>query len=133
MPRLQINNRADLKDSRQHLRRNLTPAEASLWKCLQKSKLEGRKFRRQHSIGAFVVDFYCSAEKLAIELDGIYHYEPDQAKYDAQRTEYLNNLGVKVLRFENKLVFQNLQGVLDAIKDSFKEETTPAPPKTGGE
>jgi len=80
-----------------------------------------------------VVDFYCSSEKLAIELDGNYHYKPDQVKYDAQRTEYLNNMGIMVLRFENKLVFQNLQGVLDAIKNSFKEETTPAPPKTGGE
>ena len=111
----------------------MTPAEASLWNCLQKSQFEGRKFRRQHSLGAFVVDFYCSSEKLAIELDGNHHYKPDQAEYDVQRTEYLNNLGIKVLRFENKLVFQNLNGVLEAIRDSFKEETTPAPPKTGGE
>ena len=133
MQKTQINNRPDLKDSRQLLRSNLTPAEASLWKSLQNSQLEGRKFRRQHSVGAFVVDFYCPSESLAIELDGSHHFKPEQMEYDMQRTVYLNNLGIKVLRFENKLVFQNLNGVLDMIKDNFKERTTPTPPKTGGE
>jgi very-short-patch-repair endonuclease len=124
MSRLQINNRPDLKESRKLLRRNLTPAEASLWKCLQKSQLEGRKFRRQHSIGAFVVDFYCPSEKLVIELDGYHHFTPEYEEYDLKRTEYMNSLGIKVLRFENRLVFQNLEEVLNVIKNGLVKEAT---------
>ncbi|MHA6250128.1 endonuclease domain-containing protein [Pontibacter sp. CAU 1760] len=64
-----LHNRKYLKENRRELRHNLTPAEAELWKHLQGSQLAGRKFRRQHSIGNFILDFYCSSEKMAIELD----------------------------------------------------------------
>jgi very-short-patch-repair endonuclease len=69
MPR-QVNNRPELKQIRRELRHNLTPAEATLWRCLQNKQLAGRKFRRQHSVGSYVLDFYCPSEMLAIELDG---------------------------------------------------------------
>ncbi|MEW7289257.1 endonuclease domain-containing protein [Aquimarina sp. 2304DJ70-9] len=66
-------NKPELKNHRKELRKNLTPAEAFLWKYLQNRKLEGRKFRRQHSIKNYIVDFYCAKEKLIIELDGEPH------------------------------------------------------------
>ena len=64
---MQIHNRKNLKQFRKDLRNNLTPAEATLWKAIQRSQLEGRKFRRQHSVGNYILDFYCPKEKLAIE------------------------------------------------------------------
>jgi very-short-patch-repair endonuclease len=111
-----IHNIKPLKPIRKSLRKSLTPAEAILWKNLQHSKLEGMKFRRQHSIGSYVVDFYCPECRLAIELDGEGHFNSIKSEYDAQRTAYLNSLNVHVLRFENKTVFDNPQGVLDTIR-----------------
>ena len=65
----EIHNRSALKENRRTLRNNMTPAESALWKVLQKSQLDGRKFRRQHSVDGHILDFYCPSEKLAIELD----------------------------------------------------------------
>lgn len=78
----QIHNRKVLKQKRKKLRNNLTPGEASLWKFLQKSQLEGRKFRRQHSVGNYILDFYCPGEKINIELDGEYHIPEKDKKRD---------------------------------------------------
>jgi very-short-patch-repair endonuclease len=115
----QLNNVKALKSRRKSLRNNLTPAEATLWSCLQQSKLNGKKFRRQHSVGGYILDFYCPGEKLCIELDGGYHFTKHQKKYDKQRTDYLNAVGIKVIRFENHLVFDNTAGVLSEIKKHF--------------
>lgn len=105
MRKNQIHNINSLKDRRGELRSSLTPAEAFLWKRLQRSQLEGRKFRRQHSFGQYIMDFYCPDEKLAVELDGMQHFTEDGIKYDEARTVYLNNLGIRVIRFENAEVF----------------------------
>jgi len=110
----------ELKEFRRELRKNLTPAEAYLWSLLKARKFEGIRFTRQHSMGNFIVDFYCASEKLIIELDGNVHFNPVAELYDQKRTEYLNSLGFKVIRFENKMVFENLQTVLQEIKDNFK-------------
>jgi len=120
MTHQKIFNRKPLKRFRKELRNNLTPAEATLWTTLQKKQLKGRKFRRQHSIGKYVVDFYCPAEKLVIELDGADHYTPAGSDYDDERDTYLKSLGLKVLRFENIEVFNFLESVLEDIKGSFK-------------
>ena len=77
-----INNKKSLKSFRKELRINLTPAEAKLWTYLQKSKLDGRKFRRQHSVESYILDFYCPAEKLAVELDGEVHNIQRQSERD---------------------------------------------------
>lgn len=120
MNKKQIHNRKELEPYRKNLRNNGTSAEAFLWKYLLKSQLEGRKFRRQHSIGNYIVDFYCPKEKLIIELDGQYHNRPDVQERDQIRTEYLEGLGFTVIRFENKMVFDHLPSVLKEIKDHFK-------------
>src|SRR6187399_135929 len=109
-------NRAYLNERRVKLRKRLTPAEIRLWKFLQGSWLEGRKFRRQHSIGNYIVDFYCPLERLAIELDGQVHHGDLAEHLDVIRTKYLNELGVKVLRFENHFVFDEPEYVLARIE-----------------
>ena len=122
------NNLKDFKAQRQALRNQATPAEALLWKGVQKSQLEGRKFRRQHSIGPYVLDFYCPAENLCVELDGQLHFESSGVLHDEERTKYLNNVGIKVIRFENSVVFQNPEGVLEEIKRNFGREKPPLSP-----
>jgi very-short-patch-repair endonuclease len=116
----QINNRKELKEFRKQLRTNLTPAEAALWKCLKGNKL-GRKFRRQHSVGNYILDFYCPDEKLAIELDGQYHFTSAGFDHDEQRTTYLSAQGIRVIRFENDEVFKATEAVIDIIKTHFQK------------
>jgi very-short-patch-repair endonuclease len=119
----QVHNKKTLLNNRRELRNKLTSAEALLWNALQKSKLKGRKFRRQHSIDRYILDFYCPQERLAIELDGAHHYTIPGAECDNERDEYLRNCYIKVLRFENKLVFENLQSVLNEIQQHFKSDS----------
>ena len=88
---------------------------------MQNRKLEGRKFRRQHSIENYITDFYCPEERLVVELDGQVHYNEAAQDYDNRRTEVLNNLGIRVVRFENKMVFENPEQVLQEIKDNFRK------------
>jgi len=125
-----IHNRKELEQFRKKLRSKGTPAEAILWNCLKGSRLEGRKFRRQHSVGSYILDFYCPAEKLCIELDGAHHYTEEGLASDAARTGYLNSLNIRVIRFENREVFERMDQVIEQIKSFF---TTPTPPKIGGE
>ena len=114
-----IHNRKSLKEVRRQLRRSLTPAEATLWKALQGSKLGGKKFRRQHSIGNYVVDFYCPECGLAVELDGDAHFTESGAEADAKRSAYLNQQKIRVLRFENREIFDNLEFVLAEIEKNL--------------
>jgi very-short-patch-repair endonuclease len=100
-------NRKELGKYRTRLRTNLTSAEASLWNLLKHRRVSGYKFRRQHSFGNYIVDFCCPKEMLIIELDGKIHGENQQILKAELRDIYLKNLGFKVLRFENRLVFQD--------------------------
>lgn len=102
------------------LRQPLTPAEASLWRLLRNRNL-GFKFRRQHEIEFFIIDFYCAEVKLCIEIDGESHLEKTQQDYDAARTEYLESLGRKVLRFTNNDVRFNINVVVQEILDQCNE------------
>lgn len=114
-----IHNAPHLKLHRQTLRNNATSAESELWSILKHSKFENRKFRRQHSVGNYILDFYCPTEKLAIELDGEIHNKPDIMANDENRTQYLAEKNIKVLRFENKRVFEDIENVLEEIRQSF--------------
>ncbi len=100
---------------RRALRRNNTEAEALLWSCLRAKRFAGFKFRRQHPLGSYILDFYCPCRRLAIELDGGQHFEAVMQAYDDRRTAYLRRRGIEVLRFTNDVVFNELEGVLDAI------------------
>jgi len=91
-----------------------------LWEVLKDKKLCGRKFRRQHSIGHYIADFYCPSERLIIELDGQHHYSPDGIAKDTDRDKHLEIMNIKVLRFENKEVINNLTQVLKIIKEHLE-------------
>jgi very-short-patch-repair endonuclease len=121
MKNFQINNRPELKENRRQLRNNSTPAEAFLWNYLKNKQLAGRKFRRQFSVENYILDFYCPSEKLCIELDGADHFTSAGFEYDQERTAFLNNLGIKVIRFENKTVFDATEYVLETIMSNFKD------------
>lgn len=114
-----IHNRTILKERRKQLRNSLTSAEARLWGLLKNSQLENKKFRRQHSVGHYVLDLYCPSEKLCVELDGAGHFIDGGYDYDTARTEYLKSLNIKVIRFENKDIFDNTEGVLEEIRKFF--------------
>ncbi|MFV0482754.1 MAG: endonuclease domain-containing protein [Bacteroidales bacterium] len=115
-----LNNLAHLKSFRKELRNNMTSAEVYLWSLIKGKQLEGRKFRRQHSFGNYILDFYCPSENIAIELDGKGHDDVNNAEYDFERDMFLRRYGVKVLRFENSELFENPEEVLESIKNEFK-------------
>jgi very-short-patch-repair endonuclease len=104
-----------LKTLSQHLRKNMTDAENMLWLKLRRKQLKGHPFYRQKIIGKYIVDFYCPKTNLAIELDGGQHYsEMGQAK-DRARGDFLREMGIKVLRFSDREVFENMDGVMQGI------------------
>ncbi|MGA2407143.1 MAG: DUF559 domain-containing protein [Bacteroidales bacterium] len=115
-------NRKELGEYRKTLRKNLTSAEASLWNLLKGRRVSGYKFRRQHSIGKYIVDFCCPQEMLIIELDGNVHGEYHQIVKDEFRDNYLKNLGFTILRFENKRVFQDPEFVINEIRKCLSEK-----------
>ncbi len=120
MRQKQVMNVNYLSDKRRELRNNMTSAEAALWKELKGGKLGNKKFRRQHSIGNYIVDFCCPAEKLIIELDGQVHLDAQNSIKDIERDAELKSLGFTVLRFENRVVFLDIVGVLGVIASHFK-------------
>lgn len=115
----ELNNLPHLKTFRRELRNNLTPAEAKFWQVVRNKNFAGRKFRRQHSVGSYILDFYCPSERLAVELDGEAHFGDAAREYDYERRLFLEHYGIRILRFENKLVFQDLEWVLAVIKSNF--------------
>lgn len=109
---------------RQQLRRQAPPAEAILWQHLKHRRLAGCKFRRQYSIGRYVVDFYCPEKRLVIEVDGPSHFMSDAVReYDTQRQEYIESHGMTVFRCTNYDVYQNIHGVIDTISGIVGEPT----------
>ena len=103
----------------QLLRENMTPAENLLWSHLQKGKMMGYRFKSQHPIDKFIVDFYCHRAKLVIEIDGEVHQEKDQAERDQGRTAELEHYGLTILRFTNQEVVENIDDVMLKIKNKL--------------
>lgn len=104
-------------------RESPTYAEAILWKALKDKRLGGFKFRRQHPIRNYILDFYCHATRLAIEVDGGYHQNAAQRDYDARRTADLLEIGISVIRFTNEDVINDLGGVLAAVLAACSPQT----------
>lgn len=106
--------------TRRRVLRKLTPApESLLWYWLRDRRFLGYKFRRQYSVGRYIVDFYCPQAKLVIELDGDSHFRRRAEAYDANRTAYLRSVGLRVVRFTNDEVVNNLEGVLESIAEDL--------------
>ncbi len=98
------------------LRKQLTPPEARLWVALRRRAVAGLRFRRQHPIGPFIVDFYCPSARLAVEIDGVTHANDEVEAYDARRDLYLERVGLTVLRIPAVYVRDNLDAVLSEIE-----------------
>ena len=112
----QVSNLRQKRQSRRSLRNNATSAERKLWRSLRGKQLDGFKFRRQHSIDRYILDFFCPSVNLAIELDGETHYTPEAIEYDRVRDEYLEAVGIKVVRYRNQDVYENIEGVLEDLR-----------------
>ena len=110
------------------LRQHMTDAEQCLWQCLRGKQLDGFRFRKQHPIEGFVLDFYCPAVRLAIEIDGGQHNTSPGRASDDKRTHWLNAHGIRVLRFWNHEVLQDLPGVLERIWEVLHLPPSSPPP-----
>ena len=103
-------------------RREMTPPEARLWQWLRAGRMRGLKFRRQHPVGPYILDFYCAEAKLAIEVDGSVHDGAEQAEHDRRRTAWLGSAhGIRVIRLRATAVRDDLGGVLDFILEVVRE------------
>ena len=107
----------EIESAARWLRKNMTPAEQQLWAVLKDRQLNGSKFRAQHPVGLFIIDFYCPACRLMIEVDGSVH--DTQADHDKARTEHLKNHGYSVLRFTNDEITNHLPDVLNTIRQTI--------------
>ncbi|MGZ5281670.1 MAG: endonuclease domain-containing protein [Bacteroidia bacterium] len=119
-----LHNRKYLKTKRQNLRNNLEYSEMRLWTALNGKQVYGRKFRRQHSIGNFIVDFYCPAERLVIEVDGFSYSDIGTILADEMRDKKLAELEIRVLRFNSEEI-KNIDFVLAEIAANFKSPIQP--------
>jgi very-short-patch-repair endonuclease len=111
----QYYNRESEKSRRRAFRRSMPDAEVILWSRLQRRQLLSCKFRRQHSVGSYVLDFYSPEIKLAIELDGDSHFRAGAPVYDEKRQQFIESFGICIIRFLNTEIYENLDGVLDRI------------------
>jgi len=108
-----------LKGNARRLRNNMTDAERLLWSRIRRKQLKGFQFYRQKIIGDYIVDFYCPAAKVVVEVDGGQHYEEEGVQKDKVRDQYMEKLGFRVMRFSSRDVFKNLDGILLTIYDNL--------------
>jgi len=118
--------RNDVDKSRK-LRRNQTDAEKKLWALLRNRQLEGVKFRRQFSLGGYILDFYSPEYRLGIEADGGGHYLDKGRQRDELRTRALNKLGVEIVRFSDRDILTNIEGIYERIKKVIEEKKNNSP------
>ena len=109
-----------VRERARDLRKNPTEAERFLWRHLRRRQLGGFRFRRQHAIGPYILDFYCFEERVAIEVDGGQH--TSQGAYDSERTSFLESEGVRVLRFWNNQVLGEIEAVKHVILEGLASE-----------
>ncbi|MBP5716567.1 MAG: endonuclease domain-containing protein [Bacteroidales bacterium] len=113
-------NYIQLREFARQNRLHMTEAETLLWKFLRNRGVAGRRFMRQHIIGHYIVDFVCEDDGLVIEVDGRYHSEPLQAQDDELRTQFLESMGFRVLRFSNDEILHDIEAVVDQIEKELE-------------
>ena len=116
-----------MKNRARQLRKRQTETEARLWSHLRSRQIKGMKFRRQHSVSPYILDFYCPEAHLAIELDGGGHTEKSQKLYDYNREKVLALYGIRVLRFWDNEVWEELESVLQEIWNTLPDNPSPHP------
>jgi very-short-patch-repair endonuclease len=99
-----------------------------LWAGLKGRQISGCKFRRQYGVGPYVIDCYCPAQKLAVEIDGESHVMGDVPEYDRERQTYIEQFGIRFLRFNNMDIYENMNGALEAIEQAITSVTSPLSP-----
>lgn len=109
-------------DNARKLRVSMTPSEKILWEYLKDNKL-GVKFRRQHPINSFVLDFYCHKKRLSVELDGKHHFQKAQMEKDLNKTKYLKSVGISEIRFTNQEIKTNIFNVIRIIQEQLNDVT----------
>lgn len=114
-------NLVEHKELRRKLRHKSTPEEIALWGMLKGRQMCGCQFRRQFSVGAYILDFYCPAVKLCVEVDGIQHQAEENLRHDSKRDAYLSSLGIEVLRIENNAIWNCSDVVVATIENSIKQ------------
>lgn len=119
-----LDNLPEKMEQRRELRTHGTPAEGAMWRILRNRQVHGLRFRRQYSVGPYILDFYCPELRLDIEMDGASHFQYDGAEHDAERTRYLQcEHGIEVWRYENSQIFAQPQGnFVEALKLRLKEK-----------
>ena len=127
MPRA-IRGQASYPNLKRRLRSDMTGPETRLWSRLRARQLQGLKFRRQHGIGPYIVDFYCPEQSLVIEIDGDSHADADQMLKDQLRDRYFQSLGLRVIRYFNDDMMKNLDGVLEDVAKRLSSGSTSPPP-----
>ena len=125
---LDMKNSPDMRARARRLRRDATDVERALWRRLRGKRLDGLKFRRQHVIGRFVLDFYCHECRLAVELDGGQHGEAAQRRRDDARTAFLERRGVAVLRYSNLEALRQTEAVLEDLRRRAAARRRPPSP-----
>ncbi len=113
-------NKSSEKEKRRKLRQNQTNAEELVWRYLRNKQMLGYKFKRQYSVDHFVIDFYCPELKLAVEVDGESHNNPEQKEYDVQRQKYLEEFNIKFVRIKDEDLFGNPNQAFMIIEDAIK-------------
>jgi len=113
-----------LKPYARNLRTNMTDAEQLIWSKIRRKQINDLQFYRQKNIGHYIVDFYCPKGKLVVEIDGGQHYETEGMKKDQERDQYLQELGLSVLRFSDNDVLKNIDGVIERIYEHLKSAPT---------
>ncbi|WP_282787437.1 vitamin B12 dependent-methionine synthase activation domain-containing protein [Flavobacterium croceum] len=121
-----------LKDKAKEMRNKPTEAEKMLWNVLSNKGLDGVKFRRQHIIGEYIVDFVCLEKRVVIEVDGYVHNIPEQKEHDKQRTEWLEQNGFKVIRYSNNQVLYDLVSTIESIRKELSTSMIAPPSGAGG-
>ncbi len=116
----QIFNKTKYKERRKELRQNQTTPEKILWTHIRNKQL-GVKFRRQHGVGDYILDFFAKEINLAVEIDGNNHFEQNTIEYDNIRTEYLNSIDIEVIRFTNQQVMENVTGVCQTLSNIINQ------------
>ncbi len=108
-----------LRQLSQNLRKNMTDAEKLLWSKLRMKQLKGYMFSRQKPLGEYIADFYCHQAKLVIEVDGGQHFSDESIEYDNVRGQFIESMGLTVLRFTNSDVIENIEGVVETIEEKL--------------
>ncbi|MFN8673477.1 MAG: endonuclease domain-containing protein [Candidatus Sericytochromatia bacterium] len=114
-----IFNKPEYKERRQKLRNNMTEPEKKLWEILRNKQM-GVKFRRQHGIGHYIADFYCTDLKMVIEVDGESHFSEEGIEYDKIRDDFMSSLGIITIRVKNNDIMKNIEGIHQYIQNKIE-------------